>query len=323
MMRLRPVLRASVAVAAGTASALLAITGCSRQDDGEVLAVVGDKTITMEEFVRHLDVSRARSSVPVDAEELLRELVEREVLAQNAVNAGLMDDPEVREQMRDVLIAKFKERQLTPQLEEVEVSEEEVEAAYEKEQTGLTRPEQVRLAILYASSAPGEKRDGDDEARLRLEAAAELARQQDLQSEKGEVKGFGPLAVNHSEDQESRYRGGEIGWVERGRFPGRLDKAAIETGFSLKTPGQISAVVTASNGCYVVKLLERRESSLLPLEQAAPALRSRLLAEKQEQAMTVFQDKLRHGLRVEMHPEKLAAVSSRAPKTPSPPPSLP
>lgn len=321
MTRPSPAWRGVAAVLA--AAALLASAGCSRRDAGQVLAVVGDKEITAEEFARHLEAARARSPAPVKAEELLRELVEREVLAQSAVKAGLMDDPEVREQMRDVLIATLKERRLAPQLEAVTVSEEEVAAAYEREKPSLTRPDQARLAILYASSAPGEKQGGEDEVRLRLEAAAQLARQQDLRSEKGEIKGFGALSVQHSEDQESRYRGGEIGWVERGRFPGRLDAAVIEAGFALETPGQISDVIATPKGCYVVKLLERRAASALPLEQAAPALRSRLLTEKQDQIQAAFQDQLRGGLRVEMHPERLAAIASATPAKPSSPPSLP
>ena len=39
------------------------------------------------------------------------------------------------------------------------------------------------------------------------------------------LKGFGALAVNFSEDQETRYQGGDLGWIERGRFPQRFEKA--------------------------------------------------------------------------------------------------
>jgi len=288
-----------------------------------VLAVVGDKEITIEEFTRHFEARRDRSPVPVDAGELLNELVEREVLAQNAVKAGLMDDPEVAEKMRDVLIATFKERQLTPLLETASVSDDEISAAYDSEKDKLTKPGQVRLAILYAQAEPGEKDDTDNAARLRLEAAAQLARQQDVRTDKGEPASFGPLAVQHSEDQESRYRGGEIGWVERERFPGRLDAAVIKAGFALATPGQISTVITGANGYYVVKLLERRSPAVLPLEQATPALRSRLLAEKQGDLMEKFQHQLRQDLRVEVHADRLAQIAAATPGQTSSPPSIP
>ncbi len=310
-----------IAVLAGVV--LLLGAGCTRRTSSNVLAVVGDKEITEEDFTRHLEAERARSPVAVDPEVLLQELVEREVLAQKAMQAGLMDDPEVRELMRDVLIAKYKERHLSQELEAVTVSDEEVRAAYDREQDGLTRPEQVRLAILFAAMPPGEKQSGSEEARLRLEAAVQLARQQDLRSDKGDVQGFGPLAVNHSEDQESRYRGGEIGWVERRRFPGRFDAAVIEAGFALTEPGQVSGLISTSGGCYVVKLLERKQATIPPYEQAEPALRSRLLTEKRAQLHTQLQDKLRQNLRIEMHPERLATLAVASPAKPTTHPPLP
>ncbi len=321
MTPLSPVLRAGTLALAG--AALLLSAGCSRETPTGVLALVGDKAITIDEFTRQLEARRGRSPVPVDAEELLNELVEREVLAQNAVKAGLMDDPEVRERMRDVLIAQFKERQLTPLLETASVSDEEVAAAYQREKAQLTKPEQVRLAILHAQAEPGEKNDADNATRLRLEAAAQLARQQDTRTDKGAPASFGPLAAQHSDDQESRYRGGDIGWVERERFPGRLDPAVIEAGFALQQPGQISEVIAGAKGYYVVKLLERLPAAVLPLEQAAPALRSRLLADKQGGLTAGFHDQLRQGLRVEVHTDRLAQIAAAKSGQVSSHPSLP
>ncbi len=318
MMRLAFPVQCSFVFAAGALLALPA--GCSRQQtpSTQVLARVGDMEITVEEFNRHLQERRDRSPVPVDPVALLQELVDREVLAQNARKSGLQDDPEVREKLRDVLIVQLKERQLTPQLEAATISDDEIKAAYEREKEQFTTPERVRLALLFLSKPPGEDDEEERNIRRRLEAAIDKARQTG-----GSGESFGPIAAQDSEDQESRYRGGEIGWVERGRQPLRIDPAAIEAGFALQSPGLISDVIAAPNGFYVVKLLERQAAAPTPLAQVEPRLRSRLLSEKQEQILAGFQSQLRQGLSVEVHTDRLKDIDTAASEKPSLPPSLP
>jgi hypothetical protein len=61
------------------------------------------------------------------------------------------------------------------------------------------------------------------------------------------------LVAAHSEDERSRARGGELGWVAVGRFPEVLWQAAA--GLSA---GEISAPVESSLGWHLLRLLERR-----------------------------------------------------------------
>lgn len=308
---------------AAVAAAISLLASCLRMDTSEILAVVGDREITKQELTQELELARRQGQVEVDPETLLSEMVEREVLTQNAVLSGYMEDPVVREQISNVLIARLKELQLASELEKVEVSDAELLEAYEKEKLTLIRPEQVRLAILYSAFTPEDKRGGGEELRLRMQSAAELARQQDNRNDKGEVTGFGALAIQYSEDQESRYRGGEIGWVERARFPGRIEGEVVEAGMALKEPGMLSDVIMTAKGCYVVKLLERREATALPYEQVAPALEAKLLAYKKQQVEARFQTSLREKVRVESYPEKLAGMASSTSVNTPVPPSVP
>jgi hypothetical protein len=299
------------------------LSGCSPKvpeaasDAPLVLARVGEAEITAKDFEWHLKSRRERSQPPVDPKVLLEELVQREILVQHALKAGLQDDPEIREKVRDVWIAHFKERELTTKLNEVKISEDELKTAYEKEKDSLIKPERVRIAMLFVSSPSDAAPEAGDEIRRRLEAAA----QSSVQDADSSRQGFGAFAVNLSEDQESRYRGGEIGWVERDRYPQRLDPVVIETGFALKEPGSTSAVVKGRQGFYVVKLLERQAAAVPPLDQVEPALRRRLTESRQDRLQSEFESSLRSGLTVEVHPERLSSL----PKTSAPeaPPSLP
>lgn len=304
---------------------LMVLAGCSRQapETGTVLARVGVVALSGQDFDRLLKERASPDGAGVDPKAVLQEWVDREVLVQNAVKAGVKEDPKVQEMIRDVLISEYKQRQLVPRLEAVEVTDEELKAAYEAEKSQLITPERVRLAILFLSSAFRAEEEAVLEPRRRLQSALEMARQADAGAVAGAGarKDFGALAASFSEDQETRYRGGDIGWVERERFPSRLDPAVIETGFALTEPGEYSDVILGRDGFYVVKLLDRQAAAPVPLEQAAPALRHKLIEQKKEQVHTQFQAGLREGLIVEIHPDRLQGLHAATAE--NPPPSIP
>jgi len=298
------------------AVALVALAaGCSKQEDvpkAVVVAKVGDTVITKVEFDHRLRERQARSPVPVDPAELLQEMVDREILVQNARKAGLQNDLEVQERVKDVLIAKLKEMRLSAALAEVTVSEAELQAAYDKDKQQFVKPEAVHLAMLHLA---GETEEQLGEARRRLEAAAREAAESSADAE-----GFGPLAVAYSDDQESRYRGGDIGWVEKGRHPARIEADALGAGLALKERGELSQVIVGVRGCYLFKLLERRPASALPLEQVSAGLRQKLLEAKRERITADFYSELSRGLPVEIHAGHIPSLqaSSREPAPPSP-----
>ncbi len=292
--------------------ALVSISGCNKPAIDNVIARVGDREIRADEFARLVEERQRNNLVPVDAPRLLEEIVARETFVQAARKAGFEKDQDVQEQIRDILVAKVKEHVLTPQLEAATVSDEEVEKAYAARRAEFTTPERAHLAVLFLQAAAGD-------------AAAVRQRLQDVkrQIRQGSLNGtrtFGALAVQNSEDQETRYRGGDLGWVERGRHPQRIEPAVIEAGFALAEAGAVSDVIRGEHGFYLVKLVERQGQSVSPLDRVAPAIRAGLLREKREQIETNFVAKIRESVPVKVHPERLApSVAASAPATILPP----
>lgn len=294
---------------------LLAIPGCRKPDAGDVLARVGDREIRIEEFSRLVEARQRTSPVPVDAKLLLEELVVRETCVQAARKAGFENDREVQEQIRDILVAKVRERVLAPQLEAATVSDAEVQRAYAARRAEFTTPERAHLAVLYLQAPPGDAAP----VRQRLENAQSQIRQASYRADRN----FGALAVDYSEDQETRYRGGDLGWVERHRHPQRIEPVVIEAGFALPQPGAISDVIRGERGFYLVKLVERQPPSVAPLEKVEPAIRAGLLRDKRAQIEAGFAAKIREAVPVEVHPERLPASAAATAPAPNLPPKLP
>lgn len=296
--------------------ALLFVTSCSREPNPNALARIEGKEITIKDLTEQLQRQQAGSPVAVDQRKLFDEMVAREVMVQSAIKAGLETSPEVQEALQNALISALKEKNLAPKLSAIQVSDEEIKISYENQREKYTNPERTRLAVLFAET----KGDSATEARQRLEAA--LLRAKNENAKMPLEQGFGPLAMDYSDDQETRYKGGDLGWVDRARFPQRLEQTVIDTGSKLQQLGDTSEVIIGKKGLYVIKLLGKEAASLIPIEKVAANIRQQLLLEKRNRVEGDFQRTIRDSLRIEIHPERLSAIHSASPSKDLAPPTF-
>src|SRR5207302_3329303 len=191
----------------------------------------------------------------------------RELLLQKARAAGLEDDPDVRHSYESLLAGKLRERLLTPRIDALKVSSEEVQALYEKNLSQNTRAAKARLALGYIKTEHKMSPERLAEAEKRIEEARQLV----LALPAG-TRGFGRVAIDYSEDQASRYKGGDAGWFDQGLTAYRWPADVVSAGFALKANGEVSQVIKATNGLYLVSKLDTRDAVTTPLEQIQASL---------------------------------------------------
>jgi hypothetical protein len=68
-------------------------------------------------------------------------------------------------------------------------------------------------------------------------------------------QGFSILSVDYSEHAASRYKGGVVGWMQRGGGPDAWSQAIAEIAFAIDAPGEISAVITRPEGVFLVRYM--------------------------------------------------------------------
>lgn len=291
-----------------TAALALSFQACKKRADTssdlKVLAVVGDREILVADL--EAEIARrtaARRPVPT-AVDLLAELVEREVLVQKALAAGIGDDPELRRSYQNLLIGTYKERTLNSRIEAVEVAEEAVLARYQANQDRYTKPARRHLAILHIASGSRSSAEQRELMRERAEAARAMA----IEAENG---GFKAAAVKYSDHQASRYKGGDLGWVERGRGHAQLSDQVLEAGFALDpaADGAISEIVETVDGFTIVKLLDAQPPSLVPIDQVATAIRADLVRERRASITEEFARAERASLVVEVFADRLGQLT--------------
>jgi peptidyl-prolyl cis-trans isomerase C len=264
------------------------LTSCRQAPDPKVLATVGDKKITIEDLRNEVQLRRnARRPVP-DKESLLQDMITQEALLRRARQSGIADDPRVQHEIRNLLIGKLHERELTPRLEAVQVNDVDLQKEYDQNLVKYTKPAKARLALLYleTNSKMGEARR--TELRERLAEAQRKAKQPASPGARGSVaEGFGALAIDYSDDQSSRYRGGDIGWLDAGNFSYRWPRLVLETGYALEE-GQVSELIETDQGLYLVMKTGWREGSIAKLEAVRPTLEQGLLLKKRREIQETF-----------------------------------
>ncbi len=167
------------------------VTGLTPSESGEILVTVGQRSITLGDFVATLlrmdRFERLRYQSEEGQKRLLDEMIEVELLAQEAERRGLEKDPKVQlrlqQAMRDELL-RLVEAKLPPV---EDISEREVREYYDAHRDEFKEPERRRvLLIKLGSEALGkevlEKALGEAKTGASGQVWAELAEKYSLEN---------------------------------------------------------------------------------------------------------------------------------------------
>jgi parvulin-like peptidyl-prolyl isomerase len=286
----------------------LSLSGCkpAAENARNGIAEVNGQPISEESFrhwwnqePRAIDNFKNRKVV-------LEEMIERSVIAQKARALGLENDPQVVAEIESLLIARLKEKELQPQIEKIEVTEAEARAVYELNKSSqYALPERMRVAVLWFETRGQQPLVARYQPRLE-KVRAHMATATDAVS--GE-KAFGQFAIEHSEHPSSRYKGGDIGWLEAGKQPDAWRNAVAEIAADLETPGEISPVITRPEGVFLVRLMEHRAADHQPFEQARAEIVRQLRNQKRHAIEQAFMSELTRNVQVREFPDRLAAIT--------------
>lgn len=157
----------------------------------------------------------------------------------------------------------------------VEVTPEDLSSYYRDHRDQYRVPEQVKVShILIKTPLPGPDGKVDEKGVAEAQRRAE-----DLLKQ---VKGggnFEELAKKYSEDPGSAKQGGSLGWIGRGQTVPEFEKTA----FSLPK-GQISDLVKSSYGFHIIRVDEKQEAHVKPLDEVKAQIEPILKNQKAQQA---------------------------------------
>lgn len=115
------------------------------------------------------------------------------------------------------------------------------------------------------------------------EAKADSAkRAQAIKKDLDDKKGFAAVAMEASEDLDSKAKGGELGWVERLQLPA----AFADVLFALK-PGEVSLPVETPLGFFIGTVEEKKAAEQRPLESVRQEIAAQLWVKEKTKALAM------------------------------------
>lgn len=148
-----------------------------------------------------------------------------------------------------------------------------IEKFWKENPSRFDQPRKVKARHILVKVAGGD----ESAARARLDAIAQRI-------SKGED--FAKVAAQASDDQNTKTRGGELGFVSEGL----VEKPFADAAMALKAGG-LSGPVKTNSGFHLIKADEVVEAVKVPLEAARPQLAAELLVEDRAAALVAERSK--------------------------------
>ncbi len=156
----------------------------------------------------------------------------------------------------------------------VHITEAELRDYYDQHREEYRVPEQVKVShILIKTPLPGPDGKVDEKG-----VAEAQRRADDLLNQIKHGANFEELAKKYSEDPGSAKNDGSLGWIGRGQTVPEFEKVA----FSLPK-GQISGVVKSSYGFHIIRVDDKHDAELKPLDQVKSEIEPILKRQKAQQ----------------------------------------
>ena len=255
-------------------------------DPNAVVITIGDHKITAAQFldlVKALPAQYQEAARGAGKRDFARNLVELQVLADQAIKLGLDQQPDTKLQLefqKDNMLAQamFLNLQQT-----APISDAEIQAYYDAHkadyETLTARHILIRVKGAPMPATPGKPELSDDEAK----AKAEAIRKRIIGGED-----FAKIAKEESDDTSSGDKGGDLGEFKKGMMVPPFETAA----FALKV-GDISEPVLSPFGYHVIQV---QTHTIKPLAEVKAEILAKLKPDVARKAVADLTDKAKFSL---------------------------
>ena len=336
--------RPAVIAAAG---ALIVVASCKRAPPANAAAVVNGRVITNDRLEKQVKLQFAQTGdrpsddqLKIQKLEVLRSLIDNEIMLQRAEKAGLMavdSDVEVkfnelkapytqeefqkqltakqmtaddlRAQLRqDLSVQKLFNKEISSR---ITIADKDVTDFYNANRAAFNLAEpQVHLAEILVTPSPdpnvrnlrGDKAQNDDQARKKILMLEERLK-------KGED--FAMVAQNYSENPNTAPNGGDLGFIPESA----LEKANVELRKMVMSlvPGQFSPVIRTPEGYRILKVISKEPAGQRELNdpRVQQTIRETLLNRKDQLLKAAYYEVARNEAQVVNYLARTIAIPEK------------
>lgn len=264
----------------GAAAIAAALATPSLAQDDQVLATVNGTPITAADVAAAYDTLGATAQQMPEAnrdEMVLNLLVDMQLLADAAEQAGIADDPTFDTRMEQMRAQLLRQLYVESVVDEA-VTDEAVRARYEEEAAKLGDRQQVSARHILV-----EDKETAEEVISKLKEGAD----------------FSELATEYSQDPGSAQKGGSLGFIGRGQMVPEFEEAA----FALDEGEFTEEPVQSQFGWHVIQVDEKRTQEPPSFEQVGERIRELMMREAYVKEL----ERLKENAEIEMTSEAASA----------------
>ena len=318
----------------------------------EIVARINNGIITRSEYVRSRDQLKqeVQQQDPSDADrvfadkqkDVLRDLIDQQLLLQKGKDLGITGDTELikkldemRKQMnlasmedlekaaeaQGASYEEFKENMrnqiITQRVIGQEVgsklamNKEDEQKFYDAHKAELEHPEQVRLSEILIAPKPAVKPAGlngkpepPTEAENEAALAAAKTKADDILAQISKGGDFADLAKKQS-DGPSGKEGGDLSYFKRGTLAKELEDKV----FALKTGG-VTDVIRTKQGYVILKVTEHQMAGIPTMKEVEPRIQDAIYMERLQPALRAYLTTLREQAFIDVKPSYIDSGAS-------------
>lgn len=229
---------------------------------------------------------------PKDMEAMLQSYFEAKTMSRIALDKGLDKDPDIKTLVELTLINIYTQAYLGREIKDrLSVSDAEASLYYKARQEEFRTPEMIKarhILIRFEKNASVEaKASAEQKAKALLDRI-----------KAGED--FAKVATEASEDKASQKKGGDIGYVTRGKTVKPFEEAA----FQLRV-GEVSGLVGSSFGWHIIKVEDKKAEGVQPFEKVKEDIRKKILSELVSKKTREFVEKVMKEVKTEIYSDNV------------------
>ena len=273
-------------------------------EDDPVLDKAGDYVIKKSAFDRFVsyytpDKQKYLQDNPQQKIPLIKQLLEAKVVSDIARKEGFDKRADVSEKiqylMNDYLYREYLTKVV---IKDVIATEEDQKQYYTLYKNKFSFPEQVKARHILLKFSP----NISEEEKKKVKEKAELVLER---LKKGED--FAELATAYSEDPSSAKKGGDLGYLQKGKMVKPFEEAA----FSLK-PGQLSGIVETKFGYHIIKVEEHKEAGTKPFDEVKDSIKEQVQNDLAKSKAVEFVNKATKDEGMEIYTDKITGEPEKA-----------
>lgn len=325
MVKIRAALLSVCLIGFTYSSALSQSNNAKPLPGSTVLAVVDQRTITMDDLNQQMnrpDIKAAADALkdkPAELEQLRKSvfgsMVDKELLMKAATASKTYEPEFIKKEVGaiieeqggqpviqpilssygtswDAFMKDMNERVTIEQfiekdlLAKVTISDNDLQAAFSKDPSQYAEPETVTARHILVLVKPTASQEEQQKALARIKEIRVRA------TAKG--ADFGKIASETSDDTASKVDGGNLGAFQRGMMVPEFETAA----FALKV-GEISDPIKTAYGYHIIKVENHQQSEAPSFEKAKGKVRYQLMANIHDKVITEKLTQLRSSAKIE------------------------